>query len=220
MQEPSNIVELPEYVSHRFRKKANAVAREVATAFGLFLLVCLGVQAQPKGEQLLINHGGTEAQRVSIMPALPKPMLTGPPALKTNGVQWFSLKPGRNPNRLVANSNQVTTLPDDPYLFRVAGLANGTKQTFVVTNADGASNIAVADVFAETNRITQVGTILIYSVPLYPNLTNWLVSTTNFNPRGVSVWTYERMLGTNGGTSTFAVTNTGEPLKVFKLLAL
>jgi len=165
------------------------------------------------------------ASVATAQPALPKPDkgLTMPkvqavtPRLRTNGVQWLRWKPGTAPQQLIISTNRAVIIPDESYLARVSGLATGTKQTYVVTNEFGESNIAIATVFAETNRIEEIGQI--YRVPLYPNLTNWLVSSTNLKADGASTWQPEKFLGTNGGVAVFFVTNGLLPQKSYKVLA-
>lgn len=177
---------------------APGTAYQLKARMGMVLLaLCLGIAA-------------AEAQ-----PTLPQKMLprsiSAP--LRTNGVQWLRWKAGAAPQTLVISTNVTVVIPDESYLARISGLANGTKQTYVVTNAFGESNIAIATVFQETNRIEDIGRI--YRVPLYPNMSNWLVTASS--PDSVT-WTPEKFLGTNG-TAVFYVTNTG-PQKFYRVKAL
>lgn len=149
---------------------------------------------------------------LSIIPPLPTALssrsVTAP--VPTNGSVWLQWTPGAAPQTLVNLTNQTAVDVGDSSLARVAALQVGVKQGFIVTNATGASNMAVGPATVETNRITEIGQI--YAAPLFTGRSNYLVTSTN-----LITWSVEKLLGTNG-TAVFLVTNS-EPARFYRVKA-
>lgn len=123
---------------------------------------------------------------------------------------WLQWTPGAAPQTLVNLTNQTAVDVGDSSLARVAALP-GVKQGFIVTNATGASNLAIGPATVETNRITEIGQI--YAAPLFTGRSNYLVTSTN-----LVTWSVEKLLGTTG-TAIFLVTNSA-PARFYRIKAL
>lgn len=132
----------------------------------------------------------------------------------TNGQVTLLWTAGEAAQTVLNLSNQTATDVGMADIATIGGLPIGSTNTFVVTNSSGASNLATGVAQRGTNRITQVGSIQLYSVPLTPGRTNWLLTSSN-----LVTWTRSRNLGTNAGNFTFAVTNSSGPAQFFQTLA-
>lgn len=136
------------------------------------------------------------------------------PRPATNGQVMLTWTAGTGQQTLVNLSNQTAMTVGPADLASVRGLTVDSTNTFVITNIFGASNLATGVATRGTNRISLVGSIQIYSVPLTPGRTNWLLTSSN-----LVTWWRRQNLGTNAGIFTFAVTNSGGPPQFFQTLA-
>ena len=132
----------------------------------------------------------------------------------TNGQVMLLWTAGGAAQTVVNLSNQTATAVGMADIATVRGLPVGSTNTFVVTNSSGASNLATGVARRGTNRIDLIGSIQLYSVPLTPGRTNWLLTSSN-----LVTWTRSRNLGTNAGNFTFVVTNSPGPAQFFQTLA-
>lgn len=153
------------------------------------------------------------------------------PKPNTNGIAWLAWNAETTATSPVSWGGKITTgtllaapqtlvvsnvaaLPiGDATVVRVAGLAVGSTNVVTVTNRIGSTAPISAVAVRGTNLITEVGQIRIYSVPLTPGRTNWLLTSTN-----MLAWQRAVNLGTNAGNHQFLVTNTG-PKKFYQTLA-
>lgn len=157
------------------------------------------------------------AKPITILPPLPVATASTARSViatysnSTNGVVWLEWTPGAAPQTLVNLSNNTSVAVGDAGLARASGMSAQSVNAFVVTNTDGASNVAVGVAVAETNRIAEIGQI--YQFPLYAGRTNYLVTSTN-----LVTWSVEKLLGTTG-TAVFLVTNSA-PARFYRVKAL
>lgn len=136
------------------------------------------------------------------------------PSTLTNGRVMLLWTAGESAQTVVNFSNQTATAVGLADIATISGLAIGSTNTFVVTNATGASNLATGVATRGTNRITQLGTITIYGADRVAGKTNWLLTSSN-----LVTWTRAVNLGTTAGRSTFLVTNGAAGQQYYQTLA-
>ena len=152
----------------------------------LAVFVCGVANAQIKGAQFLV----TQPAKTAALPALPKQTMSAVIAVKTNGVVTAKWTNGDPALSYLVNTNSGTVYPATTNgNLTVGGLPVGTRQTFVVTNAAGAS--APVSVTVTPDSMTLKFTTWLYLT--WPGPAGTLQRTTN-----MVIWTDVQPIASGG----------------------